>query len=217
MPFTASVRSLRAASGRSLAQIGLLVGLLGGAMRGTHAQVAPADSAKQKRDSVASIAPKPGATTAAPVAVRGRFTPPITPRRAFIYSAILPGLGQSRLDRGSSGALFAAVELAAVVMVRRSGADLREARRYRTDTLPTNFNVGPGGTLTPVERVVGRYDADLVRTRRLHVEDWLAALAFNHLFAGADAFVAAQLWDIPVRLTATPTQFGPTFVASLRF
>jgi hypothetical protein len=149
--------------------------------------------------------------------VRGRFTPPITPRRAFIYSAILPGLGQSRLDRGSSGALFAAVELAAVVMVRRSSADLREARRYRADTLPTNFNVGPTGTLTPVERVTGRYDADLVRTRRLHVEDWLAALAFNHLFSGADAFVAAQLWDIPVQLTATPSLNGPLFVASLRF
>jgi hypothetical protein len=134
-----------------------------------------------------------------------------------VYSAIVPGLGQARLDRGSSGALFAAVELSAVVMVRRSSADLREARRYRTDTLPTNFTVGAGGTLTPVERVVGRYDADLVRTRRLHVEDWLAAIAFNHLFAGADAFVAAQLWDMPIRLTAAPSPSGTVFVASLRF
>jgi hypothetical protein len=65
--------------------------------------------------------------------------------------------------------------------------------------------------------VAGRYDADLVRTRQLHVEDWLAVLAFNHLFAGADAFVAAQLWDIPVRMTAAPSQNGPLFVASLRF
>jgi len=25
-------------------------------------------------------------------------------------------------------------------------------------------------------------------------------IAFNHLFAGADAFVAAQLWDLPARI-----------------
>lgn len=212
---------------RTLALVGLLAGLLGSAVRVAHAQVAPTDSIRQRRDTVTRnaqprnaqtrSAQTPGAASPAPLAVRGRFTPPITPRRAFIYSAILPGLGQSRLDRGSSGALFAAVELAAVVMVRRSDADLREARRYGSDTLPTNFNVGSGGTLTPVEPVAGRYDADLVRTRRLHVEDWLAALAFNHLFAGADAFVAAQLWDLPVRLTAAPSPNGPLVVATLRF
>ena len=36
-----------------------------------------------------------------------------------------------------------------------------------------------------------------MRTRRLHYEDWLAVLVFNHLIAGADAYVAAQLWDLP--------------------
>lgn len=200
-------------------QTGIVAGLLVTAVSGAQAQVVPADTMAVRRDSMAKAAPL---TSTAPVAVasggaRGRFTPPLTPRRAFVYSAILPGLGQSRLDRGSSGALFSAVELAAVVMVRRSLADLREARRYRTDTLPSNFAVGAGGKLTPVEEVVGRYDADLVRTRRLHVEDWLAALAFNHLFAGADAFVAAQLWDIPVRMSAVPSRNGAYFVASLRF
>jgi hypothetical protein len=62
-----------------------------------------------------------------------------------------------------------------------------------------------------------RYDDDLIRTRRLHVEDWLAVVAFNHLFAGADAFVSAQLWDLPIRLSAAPTANGPLFVATLRF
>lgn len=222
MPLSVFARGQGTGRYRTLAQAGLLAGLLGSAVRVGHAQVAPTDSARQRRDTVTRNAQTrdvqtPGATSAAPLATRGRFTPPITPRRAFIYSAILPGLGQSRLDRGSSGALFAAVELAAVVMVRRSGTDLREARRYGNDTLPTNFNVGSGGTLTPVELVAGRYDADLLRARRLHVEDWLAALAFNHLFAGADAFVAAHLWDMPVRLTAAPSPNGPLVVATLRF
>lgn len=216
MILTALSRALRARSSRSLVQAGLMAGLLGGAVQPARAQKSPADTVRQPRDTVSMSVPQ-AAASATPVAAPGRFTPPITPRRAFVYSAILPGLGQARLDRGSSGALFAAVELSAVVMVRRSSADLREARRYRTDTLPTNFNVGARGTLTPIERVTGRYDADLVRTRRLHVEDWLAALAFNHLFAGADAFVAAQLWDMPLRVTAAPSPNGTFFVASLRF
>jgi len=145
---------------------------------------------------------------------RGRA--PLIPRRAFVYSAVLPGLGQSRLDRGTAGALFASVELAAIIMVRRSGADLREARRFRADTLPAEFTI-TNGKVTKSGTVVSRYTADLERTRRLHVEDWLAALAFNHLFAGVDAFVAAQLWDMPVQLQATPTPSGAAVVATLRF
>ena len=146
-----------------------------------------------------------------------RPVPPLTPRRAFSYSVALPGFGQSRLDRGSSGALFASAELAAIVMLRRSMTDLREARRFRTDTLPENFVIGAGGTVNGSGTVVGRYTSDLVRTRRLHMEDWIAVIAFNHLFAGADAFVSAQLWDIPVQMTALPTNRGVVFVATHRF
>ncbi len=149
-----------------------------------------------------------GDTTKAAAPVRRaravtRLAPPLSPRRAFLYSFVLPGFGQSRLDRGTSGALFASVELAAFVMVRRSTSDLREVQRYRIDTLPSDFVVA-GDTLTKTGGFTNRYSADLEKTRRLHVEDWLAVLAFNHLFAGADAFVAAQLWDVPVSLAVTP-------------
>jgi hypothetical protein len=163
-----------------------------------------------------TVRPTPVSPTRVLTASRSQFAPPLTPRRAFVYSALLPGLGQTRLDRGSSGALFASVELAALVMLRRVGADLREAKRFRTDTLPTNFTAG-GPTLTPLDLVEGRYTSDLIRTRRLHVEDWLAVVAFNHLFAGADAFVAAQLWDVPVQLSAAPTRQGVMLMASVTF
>lgn len=149
-------------------------------------------------------------------ASRTRLTPPLTPRRAFLYSLALPGFGQSRLDRGSSGALFASVELAALVMVRRSIGDVREAQRYRVDTLPSSF-VDAAGKLTPVGQFVGRYSPDLVRTRRLHVEDWLAVVAFNHLFSAVDAYVAAQLWDVPLSLSAKSTPGGAALVATVRF
>lgn len=168
---------------------------------------------------VPTIAPQPPAS-AAPASINMRGKAPLSAKRAFLYSALLPGLGQSRLDRGSSGALFASVELAAMVMLRRSAADVREARRYLVDTLPERFTVNVTGTeirLVPAGTVTGIYTNDLVRARRLHAEDWIAVIAFNHLFSGADAFVSAQLWDMPVQLTATPSAQGPLFVVTVRF
>ena len=186
------------------------------------ALVAPAGVplAAQQRDSVSvKPAPQTGAKPIprlAPLTQRGRFTPPLTPKRAFVYSALLPGFGQSRLDRGTSGALFASIELAAVVMMRRSQMDLREARRYQIDTLPNQYLVA-GDSVSKNGVFTNRFTRDLVRTRRLHVEDWLADIAFNHLFAGADAFVSAQLWDVPVELSAYPRPSGAVFAATVRF
>ncbi len=170
--------------------------------------------AAQQRDSVsAKQAPQ---SVAKPLTQRGRFTPPLTPKRAFMYSSLLPGLGQSRLDHGTSGALFASIELAAIVMMRRSQMDLREARRYQIDTLPNQYLVA-GDSVIKNGVFTNRFTRDLVRTRRLHVEDWMAVVAFNHLFAGADAFVSAQLWDVPVELSAYPRPSGAVFAATIRF
>jgi len=145
-----------------------------------------------------------------------RLTPPVTPGRAFLLSLALPGLGQSRLDRGVSGALFSGVELAAIAMLRRSSADLDEAKRYQTDSLPVSWTVS-GSSLVPTAYAPNGYTADLVRTRRLHREDWLALLAFNHLISAADAFVSAQLWDVPVRLSVMPSPDGAMIVATIRW
>lgn len=143
--------------------------------------------------------------------------PPLTPRRAFVYSMLLPGFGQSRLDRGTSGALFALVEVGSWAMVRKSRTDLREARRYSGDTLPNNYVVSATGTLTPAGSLPNRFPVELVNTRRLHVEDWLAAIAFNHLISGADAFVSAQLWDVGPRVAITPSRDGVAVVATLHW
>ena len=184
--------------------------------------VAPlgAPLAAQQRDTVATkpVSPATGQLPApvSPLTQRGRFTPPLTPRRAFLYSSLLPGFGQSRLDRGTSGALFASIELAAIVMIRRSQMDLREARRYQIDTLPAQYGVS-GDSVVKNGVFTNRFTRDLVRTRRLHVEDWMAVVAFNHLFAGADAFVSAQLWDVPIELAAYPRRSGAVFAATIRF
>jgi len=149
--------------------------------------------------------PKPVEAFAAPT-VAGA---PISPRRAFLYSLMLPGAGQARLDRGRAGSMFFVIELAALTLVHRSAEDLRIARTAAGDSIPLRYAVdavtgrvtrdAKGGPVVAAWSVP-RYNEAFVRTRRLHYEDWLAVIAFNHLFAGADAFVAAQLWDLPARI-----------------
>lgn len=133
---------------------------------------------------------------------------PITPRQAFLYSLVLPGLGQAKLDRPFVGAGFFLMEAFAIALVHRTGDDLRLARAYRRDSLPRTYKIDQAtgaSTLDPPY-----YSDALVRARRLQVEDWTAVLVFNHLIAGVEAFVAAQLWDLPqhVKLRAAPIRGG---------
>lgn len=81
---------------------------------------------------------------------------------------------------------------------------------YR-DTGRTTVPVG-GGAPLPVYAIVcpTYYSTRLVQARRTHVEDWVALLLFNHLVAGADAYVAAHLWDLPGRVALVPAPGGGT-------
>ncbi len=153
--------------------------------------------------------------------------PPVTPGRAFLYSFLVPGAGQAKLDRRTAGGMFFLIEVSALTLVHRSAEDLRIARRFAGDSVPFRYQVN-GVTGQPVldadgapvvaEWRAARYDAAFVRTRRLHYEDWLAVIAFNHLAAGADAFVAAQLWDLPGKVAIRQAPFGPLILqASFSF
>ena len=157
---------------------------------------------------------------------RDSLGPPITPRRAFLYSFVLPGSGQARLDRGYAGGMFFLIEVGAVTLAHRSAEDLRIARAFRGDSIPLRYDVnavtglpvlGSDGKPRVAAWTSPTYDDAFVRTRRLHLEDWLAVLFFNHLFAGADAFVAAQLWDLPGKVGLRQTPFGPLIQASIPF
>ncbi len=194
---------------RQLSMIAIL--LTAAVMGSTHAGAQQVDSSRVRGrlDTVQAPNRRVGG-------LPSRLIPPISPKRAFLYSLALPGYGQSRLDRGTSGAFFASIELGALAMVRRSQADVREARRFRADSLPSEFTV-VGGVPVKSGALASSYTADLVRARRLAVEDWLALLAFNHLLGAADAFVSAQLWDVPVALSALPSRGGASVVATLRW
>jgi hypothetical protein len=138
------------------------------------------------------------------VGVTPELRPPLSPRRAFLYSLAVPGYSQSVLGRHRAGALQVAFEAAAIVMVRMSAADLREARRNLADSVVVSFVDASGNPA--ILKARSQWTSELVRARRAHVEDWIAVWAANHLFSALDAFVAAHLWDLPaeVAVTATP-------------
>jgi hypothetical protein len=141
--------------------------------------------------------------------------PPLTPRRAFFYSFLAPGYAQSVLGRHKAATSFVLVEAITVAMIRESAADLHEARRMVNDTIVVSYVDASGnpGTVVAPPRFA---DAD-VHTRAAHVEDWIALLVANHLFAGADAYVAANLWDVPARLGLRMLPGGAVLSASLKW
>jgi hypothetical protein len=107
----------------------------------------------------------------------------ISPFNALWRSLLLPGWGQARLNRKLAGGMFVAWEGVTLGMSLKTGSELRYLRR----------------TLS------GRAE-----DKRQEHEDWLVLLAFNHLFAGLEAYVSAHLADFPgdLRFEALPGGVG---------
>ena len=166
----------------------------------SHAHAQQQDSAR------AGISPQRGSGTAARTAARDSLRPPISPVRAMLYSFALPGLGQAKLDRPYAAAFFFSIEAVSIAMARQAIIDRNYAAHHVGDSVVSTYQVDSTtgipvldstGHVVPQTFAYNRYTSDRLGARRLHVEDWIAALIFNHLFSGADAFVAAQLWDLP--------------------
>jgi hypothetical protein len=103
----------------------------------------------------------------------------ISPGNALWRSLLLPGWGQARLNRKLTGGLFVAWEGVTLGMSLKTRSELRYLRRINSI----------------------RGDS-----KRQEHEDWLILLAFNHLFAGLEAYVSAHLADFPgdLRFQAIP-------------
>jgi hypothetical protein len=169
-----------------------------------------ASPASAQRTDSARVAARP---TPADSLVRVRAKAPLTPRRAFLYSLALPGYAQSVLGRPTAGAIFIVTESIALAMLRESSADLRQARRLRTDSLVV-VGYAPGGA--PITQT-SSWTKRLVDTRRGHVEDWFAFIIANHLFAAADAYVGAHLWDLPTQISVRSAPTGAMVAARLQW
>ena len=151
----------------------------------------------------------------------------MTPRRAFLTSLLLPGYAQTVFGRDHAAMLFTLIEIGSIGMARKSAQDLAEARSLAHDSVVATYKVDPTtgvavvdprtGLPVPDTYVAGRFTPDRIKARKTHYEDWIAAIIFNHLFSGADAYVAANLWDFNANVG--PVSRGPsvTVTASLRF
>lgn len=92
---------------------------------------------------------------------------------AFWRSLLLPGWGQSVTGRHKTGAVFVAWEGITAYMTLKA----QQEANYL--------------------KAIGSAN---VRLKRQEVEDWLVLWVFNHLFAGAEAYVSAHLQDFPAGL-----------------
>jgi hypothetical protein len=109
----------------------------------------------------------------------------LKPLPAFFHSLLIPGWGQAKLDRKLTAAIFMGWEAVTLGM-----------------SLKVNGEVG----------YLGRIGADstALANKRQERQDWLVLLAFNHLFAGLEAFVSSHLQDFPadVKIRAAPRGIG---------
>lgn len=147
--------------------------------------------------------------------------PPLTPGHAFFLSLLVPGAAQARLDRPISSMLFATAEILSLGMARSAAQDLREALALSHDSTVASYTVDTAGHLVPSSYIPSRFTPARIRARRTHYEDWLAALLFNHLIAGADAYVAANLWDfnanVSPNVVLNPVTRSATLGATITF
>ena len=152
--------------------------------------------------------------------------PPMTPRRAFLTSLLLPGYAQTVFGRDRAAMLFTVIEIGSLGMARKSALDLAEARALAHDSVVATYKIDPNtglaikdpktGLPVPDTWIASRYTPDRIKARRTHYEDWIAAILFNHLFSGADAYVAANLWDFNANIGAVSSARSVTVYASIR-
>ncbi|MDP3911705.1 MAG: hypothetical protein Q8Q14_15070 [Gemmatimonadales bacterium] len=107
----------------------------------------------------------------------------VRPMAAFWRSLLLPGWGQAVTGRHTTGAAFVAWEGVTAMMTLKA----QEEANYLK-------SIGSPNT----------------RAKRQEVEDWLVLWIFNHLFAGAEAYVSAHLQDFPadLQVRAFPNGIG---------
>jgi hypothetical protein len=136
----------------------------------------------------AQAAPPPSGPAANPDTLQRQY---ISPLNAFWRSFLIPGWGQARLNRKLSGGIFVAWEGVTLGMSLKTRRELRYLRRN------------------------GSARAE---DKRQEHEDWLVLLAFNHLFAGLEAYVSAHLADFPgdLRVEAVPGGVGAAVSLPIR-
>ncbi len=131
---------------------------------------APPADTTARPDTNLAAADTAPAATADTISVR-----PPKPAAVLWRSLLVPGWGQVRLGRKLTAGFFVLTEGLTLGMALKANSELRYLRRTGADTAAINAKS---------------------QTR----EDWLVLLAVNHLLAGLEAYIAANLTDFPAEL-----------------
>ena len=105
----------------------------------------------------------------------------VRPMGAFWRSLLIPGWGQSATGRHTTGAVFVAWEGVTAMMTLKAQ---QEADYFKS------------------------INSANLKLKRQEVQDWLVLWIFNHLFAGAEAYVSAHLRDFPADLSVRAVPGG---------
>jgi len=121
--------------------------------------------------------------------------------------------------------LFAVIEIGSIGMARKAAQDLAEAKGLPRDSVVATYKTDPitgiaiidpkTGLPVPDTYIASRFTPDRIKARRTHYEDWIAAIVFNHLFSGADAYVAANLWDFKTNIGVVTTSRTASIYATV--
>ena len=132
---------------------------------------------------LAGAVPALVAQDSAAVARVDSLTRRVSPMSAFWRSFLVPGWGQAKLGRKLTGGIFVAWEGMTLGMSIKTRHELAYLRR--TNSLRADDKAGEH-------------------------QDWIVLLAFNHLFAGLEAYVSGHLTDFPrdLRVEAVPGGVG---------
>ena len=117
----------------------------------------------------------------------------LKPLPAFFHSLLIPGWGQAKLDRKLTASIFLGWE-----------------------GLTLGMSLKAIGEVSYLNRIGA--DSARVASKKQERQDWLVLLAFNHLFAGLEAFVSSHLQDFPadVRFRPAPRGIGIQTVIPFR-
>jgi len=140
----------------------------------------------------------------------------VSPRGAFIRSALIPGWGHAEVGALSRGAFYFSVEATSAMMLFKTQtriARTRDRLNLRESILTARLEAQ--GITDPLE-IEAALAADpevedlraLEGTRVDQREDWLAFGLFLMLIGGVDAYVSAHLADFPTAVVVEPAPAG---------
>ena len=139
--------------------------------------------------------PAPPAAAAPAPAPAPADSAPLSARSALLRSLVLPGWGQAYVGAHGRGAFYFALETASLWMLYKSNRSLADARELES-------YLRENGALGETQRL------SIAESRAQQVEDWITLSIFWALFAGADAYVSAQLSDFVGHVGARPGPAG---------